>query len=54
MINLLTACQIANIEHSVIITFSSKESIELTPRQYVELVNKVIQELCLACPNNHQ
>jgi hypothetical protein len=51
MINLTTACQIASIEHTVVITFSSKEVIELTPKQYSELTNRIIQELCLNCPN---
>jgi hypothetical protein len=50
MIDLKAACQTASIEHSIVITFSSKEEIELTPRQYMELVNKIIQEICFVCP----
>jgi len=51
MINLTTACLIDLGKYLVRITFSNKQVIELSQKQYIELKTKIIKELCSTCPN---
>jgi hypothetical protein len=50
MVNITTACLIDLGEHSVRITFSNKQVIELSKKQYTEFETKIIKELCSTCP----
>jgi hypothetical protein len=48
-----TQLHIATVEYNIIITFSNKESIEVSKEQYSELIAKIIQDICKECKINH-
>jgi hypothetical protein len=52
MANIVTSNMSALVQQVVTITFSNKEVVEFSPKQYLELEMAIINKLCKNCTKN--